>query len=326
MNTMYLKVDAEKPDPHIVEIAARLICSGEVVAFPTETVYGMGARVNDEQAIKKIFAAKGRPADNPLSVLVDSWQQAEDLVAEVHEAVPELVHHFWPGPLTLVMKARPEIPEVVRAGLPSIGVRMPNHRVALELIKACGCALAVPSANISGHPSPTTAEHVRHDMNGRIAAILDGGPTGLGIESTVLDVTVIPFRILRPGAVSYEELDGVLHGLIEVPQMSGRKVVPHYRPRARVIPFKSARDLDDIEWLVDPEAKLGIALLEDYPVSSRFSWKILIKGGINEYSKRLYEILRSADQEGVDILCLQLPEEKGMGRALVHRILSAAKR
>ncbi|MER2064495.1 MAG: L-threonylcarbamoyladenylate synthase, partial [Alkalibacterium sp.] len=191
--------------------AAQYLRNGEVVAFPTETVYGLGADATNDEAVKKIFKAKGRPSDNPLIIHISSLAQLEDYVESIPDVAKTVISHFWPGPCTLVLNKKGPIAPSVTGDLETIGVRMPDHPVALELIEKAGIPLAAPSANSSGKPSPTTALHVKRDLEGNIKAIVDGGATGVGLESTVLDLTD-PNKptILRPGGVTIEDLESIL--------------------------------------------------------------------------------------------------------------------
>lgn len=208
--TKTVKVDPNSPDIRDIERAASIIKEGGLVAFPTETVYGLGADGLRADSVEKIFQAKGRPQDNPLILHVASPDDVFRVAKEIPTTVDELIQVFWPGPLTLVLPKQPNVPDIVSAGLSTIGVRMPDNTIALTLIARSGTLLAAPSANLSGRPSPTQADHVAADMWGKVDLILDGGPTRLGVESTVLDMTENPPRILRPGSVTLEELKDVL--------------------------------------------------------------------------------------------------------------------
>ena len=192
-----------------IKKAAELIKNNETVIFPTETVYGLGANALSEEAVKKIFIAKGRPADNPLIVHISSFDDVYDFVSEVPENAKKLAKAYWPGPMTLVMKKRNNIPNVVSAGLDTVGVRLPKDKIARKLIKLSGCPIAAPSANLSGSPSPTTVEHVINDMLGRVAAIIKGKACKVGVESTVIDVTGEIPVILRPGGITSEMIKKV---------------------------------------------------------------------------------------------------------------------
>lgn len=332
MQTVYLKVDGDKPSPKIIEIAASLIRNGEVVAFPTETVYGLGANALDENAVHKIFAAKGRRLDNPLIVHVCSWEQASQLVIDTPPEVGNLVQRFWPGPLTIVACSRGNVPETVTAGQPTVAVRMPDHPVALELIRVAGVPVAAPSANISGRPSPTRAEHVKHDLNGRIAAILDGGYTGFGIESTIIDVTQKPFKILRPGAISNEQLEEVIAAELissdkAAAKGANRDSAPHYQPLVKVkaVPY-GTRINDELDSKELKGLKVGAVVVSDQQLTKEPAMLVIITEGPGEYGKKLYEIFRRADEKKLDVIIMETPPEEGFGRAVADRIKQAAQR
>ena len=245
--TLLLKVDSENPDEAKIQIAAKTIQKGGLVAFPTETVYGLGADALNSDAVLALFEAKKRPLDNPPIVHVANQSEVNRLVQEVPEKAELLMEKFWPGPLTLVFKRSSLMPNVTVAGLDTVAIRMPKHKVALALIKQSSLPIAAPSANLAGKPSPTSAKHVYDDLNGRIDVILDGGDTNIGVESTVLDVTVDPPMVLRPGGTSFEELIKVLGDVKLHPFVEALKELPlekirspgmkhrHYAPKAEVI-------------------------------------------------------------------------------------------
>ena len=331
MQTLHLKVDPNQPNPKIIEIAAALIREGETVAFPTETVYGVGSNGLDEEAVLRVFAAKGRRRDNPLLMHVMSWDQAASLVTSVPDEVLWLVKKFWPGPLTLVALSNDKVPKLVTAGLPTVGLRMPDHRVALDLIKAAGVPVAATSANLSGRPSPTSADHVKTDLNGRIAGIVNAGPTGWGIESTILDVTRKPFTILRPGAVSRERLEEVVPGLVRAARHhTGKGIIarsPHYQPNAKVIPVKKGEALVEMAQAETARGmRVGIVTVTHQNLPPYLDFVVLIRGGSAEYGRRLYEIFRMADSREIDYLFMEIPEEIGLGVAVADRIYEAARR
>lgn len=194
-----------KPTKENIEKSTKLILNDEIVAIPTETVYGLGANGLSDVAVSKIFKAKNRPQDNPLILHISDYDMMENLVYELNDEIKEFLNHFWPGPLTVVMKKKDIIPDAISCGLDTVAIRMPNNEIARSFIKQCGVPIAAPSANISGKPSPTTAEDVFTDMNGKISVILDGGLCNIGIESTVLDLTKKPYTILRPGFYTKED-------------------------------------------------------------------------------------------------------------------------
>lgn len=239
--TELLRVEPARPDQAVLQRAGEVLRQGGLVAFPTETVYGLGADALNPLAVRRIFAAKGRPADNPLIVHVAEREMLQGLVSGLPGVGRALMDRFWPGPLTLVLPKGERVPEEVTAGLPSVGIRMPDHDVALGLIAAAGVPVAAPSANRSGRPSPTTAAHVWEDLQGRVEVILDGGPTGVGVESTVVDVTGPVPVLLRPGGLPVEEIERVVGRVAIDPALRGQKVdrprapgmkYRHYAPRA----------------------------------------------------------------------------------------------
>ena len=246
MNTKIERVNPEQIDETIMEEAGRLIAEGELVAFPTETVYGLGGDALHPEAARKIYAAKGRPSDNPLIVHIADFSDMERVAREVPEAARKLADAFWPGPLTMIVWKSDAVPMATTGGMDTVAVRMPNHPVALDLIRKSGCLIAAPSANTSGRPSPTEASHVAEDLSGRIAMILDGGPVGIGIESTIIDLTESKPMVLRPGYITPQMLSGVLGeeviidpGIIAAddtrkPKAPGMKY-KHYAPKADMV-------------------------------------------------------------------------------------------
>ena len=249
METLLLQAKEEED----IRRAGQLLRQGGVVAIPTETVYGLAADATNPQAVQKIFEAKGRPQDNPLIVHIASLEELPALVRQVPDAAKKLAETFWPGPLTMIFYKSEKIPAETSAGLDTVGIRMPQHLAARQVIQAAGVPLAAPSANRSGRPSPTTAEHVMNDMKGRIDAVLDGGPCQVGVESTVVDMTGDVPRVLRPGAVTREQILRVL-GSVEVDSAVFHEVAPgevvrapgmkyrHYAPKAPVLLFEGAPD------------------------------------------------------------------------------------
>ncbi len=296
--------------------AALLIKKGEIVAFPTETVYGLGANAFDEKAVKKIFAAKGRPADNPLIVHISSIKQLNGLVDFVPKEVQILADAFWPGPLTMVMKKSQKVPAIVTAGLDSVAIRLPSNKIALNLIKKSAVPIAAPSANSSGRPSPTEAIHVKNDLNGKIKLIIDGGKCQIGLESTVLDITKKPFTILRPGKVTKEEIEGVLHEKIKInikknPEKASSPGMKykHYSPKAKVILFSKK----------DFEKKVSELKEEDIAV-------IFFNNDIESYAKEMFSLFRKYDAERYDVILVEKVAEKGLGLALMNRLKKASSK
>lgn len=323
-----------------VERAAEIIRRGGLVAFPTETVYGLGADAFNPGALAKVFRVKGRPDDNPLIVHIARQGEVHRLASRVPPAAWELARLYWPGPLTLVLPKKPEVPPAVTAGLATVAIRMPAHPVALALIKASGLPLAAPSANLSGRPSPTTAGHVLEDLAGRLEAVLEGGPCTVGLESTVLDLTGEKPVLLRPGGVTREELASIL-GEIQVPVPSradspspspGMKY-DHYAPRAPMFlvegePTQVARRIQ--EMLRENQQKgrqvgLLVTAGNQYLFEAAAAVEVLgDRENPGEIAARLYQALRSLDRAGVDIILAEGFEEAGLGLALANRLRKAS--
>lgn len=334
METLLLSADA----PGDIARAASLLREGRTVAFPTETVYGLGADATSAEAVRGIFAAKERPADNPLIVHVAHESDVARVAAAVPPVAKRLMAAFWPGPLTLVMPRAAAIPDEVTCGLPTVGVRMPDHPAARALLAAAGVPVAAPSANRSGRPSPTRAAHVVDDLGGRIAAVVDGGPTGVGLESTVLDVTLAPPVLLRPGGVTREQLEAVIgpvaeeSGKAERPRSPGQKYA-HYAPRSPLVLVAGDRAAvaAEINRLLAAERAAGRrpgVLCADEDAASFPEAEAVVTYGRRDapaqVAARLYDALRTFDRVPVDkIFAAGLPES-GLGAAIMNRLRRAA--
>lgn len=325
MKTVIIRVDPDDVRPGDLAPAAEIIRGGGLVAFPTETVYGLGADALNAGAVMKIFAAKGRPPDNPLIAHIGAVGEAERLAREIPEKAQKLMETFWGGPLTLILKKRPEVPGAVTAGLDTVAVRMPAHSAANALIKAAGTPIAAPSANLSGRPSPTLAEHVAADLFGRVDMIIDGGNAVIGLESTVVDMTGEIPAILRPGAVSADHLRAVVGDVLAgktekgAPKSPGMKHA-HYKPAAQVFIYENAADISNLD---DFERPILIYMGQK-PQTNGF-FKTYNAGETKEdYAARLFYFLRRADSDGADAVFAFLPDEKGIGAALRDRISRAA--
>ncbi len=339
MQTCYWKLQSSCDNREIFARAARLIRQGEVVAFPTETVYGLGADGLNPAAVAKIFAAKGRPNDNPLILHIADKKELLPLTAGLNANARRLSEKFWPGPLTLVVAKAPLVPAAVSAGLATVAVRFPGNKFAQEFIRACGCPIAAPSANISGRPSPTNAQDVLEDMQGKIAAVLDGGSCGIGVESTVVDTTEAVPVILRPGGVTYEmladvlgtvEIDPALHGDENFkPKAPGMKY-RHYAPKAQMYLLEGeaaallprfARNLLDegrtvgvlcsagMSARLEPDDRLQLAVWGENP---------------EQLAGDLFYLLRAFDRSLPDIILAQGVSEEGIGLAVMNRMRKAA--
>jgi L-threonylcarbamoyladenylate synthase len=301
------------------EIAAGFIRSGGIVAFPTETVYGLGANLFDPIAIKRIFEAKIRPADNPLIAHIGDVSQIDLVASEIPEAARRFMERYFPGPLTLVLPKTDKVPKVATAGLATIGVRMPSHELALRFLKACNTPVAAPSANLSGRPSPTTWQAVVEDLTGRIDCILQGDPTEIGIESTVVDCTSGIPMVLRSGGVTLEQLQSVVPETElykrrgnEKPRSPGMKH-RHYSPRADVIL------VDDLSFVTtDRSAFIG----REKPAAEFEDVKVCTSD--DEYAQSVFGFFRDCDRRGIKTIYCQKVEERGIGLALMDRLRRAA--
>lgn len=322
-------------DPSILE-AADYIKKGEVVAFPTETVYGLGADAALSGAVDKIFAAKGRPGDNPLIVHISDYPHLDNLNVDTDAIERRLMEAFWPGPLTIVLHGSFPVSSNVTAGLNTLAVRMPDHPVALALIKASGKALAAPSANLSGKPSPTKASHVMFDLNRRIAGIVDGGETGYGLESTVVEYKDGVCWILRPGGITKEQIEQLLPGTSvknesgsseEAPKSPGTKY-RHYAPETPLFLIEEDRLINEVRRARKQGKKIGVlAGSESYHDLAAEADFCLDMGSFHTpavFSSKLYSALREADEHQLDVLFCPVFEETDMGAALMNRLRKAA--
>ncbi len=312
----------------------RLINQGEVVGIPTETVYGLGADALNDDAVRKIFIAKGRPSDNPLIVHISKLEDLSPLVKEIPEKVRIMADRFWPAPLTMIMKKSEKISNVVSGNLDTVAVRMPKNEYARAIIEACGCPIAAPSANLSGSPSPTNAKYVFDDMNGRIPLIIDGGSCEIGVESTVISFAEEPPRLLRPGGVTLEEMteligeiivdDAVLNKLEDgaVASSPGMKY-KHYAPSADITIIKS--DFDTFKKLCESENDVTALVFDGE--DKMLSCPAITYGDINDgfsQSVRLFDALRELDEIGAYKVYARCPNTKGMGLAVYNRLIRSA--
>lgn len=316
---------------HII-VAAKLLQRGELVAFPTETVYGLGADATNEHAVKKIFEAKGRPSDNPLIVHVASKKQLLALVKDIPPYVETLIDTFSPGPITYVLKSKGNVAANVTAGLSTVAVRIPDNKIALSLLKSCNLPIAAPSANLSGSPSPTSAKHVLDDLDGKIAAVLDGGNAEVGVESTVVDCTGEYPVILRIGKITKEDIDKVIEATeenvineqVEKPKSPGMKY-KHYAPE---IPLILVNKQELIQKNIDKKKSEGYrvgALVSDHLAANIVADKIIAIGDNEEkMAANLYNALRSFKKEEVDYIICETFPTKTVGKAVMDRIQRAA--
>lgn len=327
MKTVYWRVNPENPEREIIIKAAELLRKQELVAFPTETVYGLGALANSSPAVASIFAAKGRPAQNPLLVHVSQIEQLEGLVEAIPDTARLLMDKFWPGPLSIILPAREEVPAIVRGGRNTVGLRMPAHPVALALIDEAG-PIAAPSANLSGRPSPLSAQHVRTDLDGKIAAVLDAGTTGIGLESTLIDLSEEKYRVLRLGGLPLQDLQELLGDNLEITGNNSDKL-PHYQTTSEIIISDNLEDyIKKQEYCWQHKKNFAI-------VTSNTMHQHIINKSVTTYqldidnsSSNLYSILREAEQAGVEILLFSpLPDDLcQVNPTLLDRIQRASKK
>ncbi|MDL4813154.1 L-threonylcarbamoyladenylate synthase [Actinomadura opuntiae] len=312
-----------------MEEAAGVLRAGGLVAFPTETVYGLGANAEDPVAVRRIFQVKGRPPSHPLIVHLGGAEHLDGWVAEVPAVARVLAERFWPGPLTLVLRRGGRVPLEATGGLETVAVRVPDHRVALALLEAFGGGVTAPSANRFGQVSPTTAGHVRAELGGGVDVVLDGGSCQVGVESTIVDATGGAPAILRPGGVTREDLQAVLGCPLEVPTAS-RVRVPgqhpsHYAPRARVVLVDPEQVVRQAELAQERGRRVGVlvppslagALVKAHAV-------VAVPGSMAAYARGLYGFLRELDQRGCDLIVASLPVEEGLGLAIANRLRRAA--
>lgn len=341
-----METSVRQADREAIEDAARLLVSGEVVAFPTETVYGLGADARSATAVARIYAAKGRPSDNPLIVHVADMEQAEQVAQWTDPLARRLAARFWPGPLTLVLPVLPgAVSDLVTAGLDTVGLRMPSHSVALQLIAASGVPVAAPSANRSGRPSPTQASHVEQDLDGRIPLILDGGSCGMGLESTVVRVVDGQMHLLRPGGITTGQLqeaagpdyrlvvaDGEeLHQAEAAPRSPGVKYT-HYAPKGELVLVDGPRVAVQ-QWIGAETAqasaagwRVGVLAFEDS--ASFYKADLVVSCGSRQHpeqaAQRLYEALRQFDEQHIDKIWAETCPDEGLGMAVMNRLRKAA--
>ena len=337
MQTQIFTIDENNIDAESINICADILKNGGLVAFPTETVYGLGADATDADAAKKIYSAKGRPSDNPLIIHVKAPEDAE-LYAYTSELYYRLAEAFMPGPLTVIMPKRDTIPSTVTGGLDSVAVRCPSHTIAKALIEAAGVAVAAPSANLSGSPSPTTGEHVISDLNGKIDAIISGGSADIGLESTIVKIDGESLCLLRPGAITYDALTCVCDdvkiaaAVTESLKENERPLSPgmkykHYAPKADFV-LLDGSETDVTSFLMNAAKNENCAILSYSEEISLLATEKIIDVGARDdlqtQAKRLFSALRDADKLDVDKIYAHLPTKDGLGLALYNRMIRAA--
>lgn len=334
MITRFCTIPADRLDVASIEEAALVIRGGGLVAFPTETVYGLGADSMNLLAIEKVFKAKGRPSDNPLIVHVADLPMANELAEEIPKKGILLSQSFWPGPLTLVVRRTSRVPGVVTAGLDTVAIRVPNHPVALSLLRKFGSGIVAPSANLSGRPSPTTAHHVLEDLNGCIDMILDAGPTRIGVESTVVDVTIDPPVILRKGGLTREAIENTIGPLADTADEQLLRRSPgsryrHYSPKGDlvIVPRGDSGRLRSIVEQLHLRSKKIACILHSIPQSEVPATVIVwnVSRLPEEFSHDLFRILRECDRLECTSIVVEAVEETGLGSAIMDRLKRAAE-
>ena len=342
METQVRRLSYSQIDETMIEEAGRIIRKGGLVAFPTETVYGLGGDALNPESSKKIYAAKGRPSDNPLIVHIADKKDLYRIVRKVPEKAKKLMEAFWPGPLTMIFYKNELVPQATTGGLDTVAVRMPSDRIAAAFIRAAGGFVAAPSANVSGRPSTTTAAHVEEDLSGRIEMILDGGQAVIGLESTIVDMSVEPPVILRPGAVTKEMMEAVI-GPLEVdkaiiapdsgvkPKAPGMKY-RHYAPRADLAVVEGSTEaviaaINQLAEEAEAEGKrVGIIATDE--TKDRYPKGLVLSLGARkheeEIAQHLFEVLRDFDETDVDCIYSEAFDEASIGPAIMNRLLKAA--
>lgn len=346
METKIVKINPDNIDEAAkeqLEEASKLLRAGELVAFPTETVYGLGGDALFEEAAAKIYAAKGRPSDNPLIVHVSDIEQVDTIAADVSDKARALMEKFWPGPLTIVFNKKPVVPYGTTGGLDTVAVRMPSHEVARMLIRTSGVLIAAPSANISGRPSPTRASHVYDDMNGRIPMIIDGGSVGIGIESTIVDMTGDVPVILRPGAITEKmlkecvgqvEIDKAILGPMKEgvrPKAPGMKY-KHYAPEAELTIFEGEEQkvVEHINSLIRESSDKGLktGVIASDETKDKYCSEYVLSVGTRKddrtIARNLYDVLRRFDELEVDLIYGESFTDDSLGYAIMNRLNKAA--
>jgi L-threonylcarbamoyladenylate synthase len=345
MKTVVWHVDDVSPDLELIRKAARIIRSGGLVAFPTETVYGLGVDALNAEAVSALFEAKKRPLDNPPIVHVSDRRMVRRLARTVSGEARKLMEEFWPGPLTLIFERSEVVPDVTVAGLDTVAVRMPKHRVALALIEESDCPIAAPSANLAGRPSPTLAKHVLEDLNGRIDGLLDAGPTRIGVESTVLDLTVYPPQILRPGGTPYDVLKKSIGNVELNPVVASVRALPvetarspgikhkHYAPRADMVLVEGevqavvGKVKELAERFLQEGMKVGILCTDETALG--YAGVSVVKSlgsreNVAVIARNLFAKLREFDETAVDVILAEGLPMEGLGLAVMNRLRKAS--
>ena len=341
VKTEVLRINSKKPDDGIIERASSLIRSGEIVAFPTETVYGLGANALDPLAISKIYQIKGRSSDNPLIIHIGDLNMLSGLVSTISPREMRMIKKFWPGPITLIFKKSKSVPKITTGGLGTVAVRMPRNKIALALIKRSGLPIAAPSANLSGKPSPTNASHVKEDLNGKVKLILDGGRTEIGIESTVIDMTPRIPVILRPGGISKERIEdeigevrfhdtllGIRSKSKKINKSPGMKY-RHYSPNARVVIVEGSKTraeekIIELTKKLKNDGKRVSIMTTNRSLKPNANIVQFLGNNLDTIARNLFANLRKADKDHIDVIVVQGINYNNTGFAIMNRLKKAA--
>jgi L-threonylcarbamoyladenylate synthase len=340
-----IKIDSQKPEKELIEKAIQVIKRGGLVAFPTETVYGLGVNALDKEAVRKIFEVKGRPLDNPIIVHIADFSELSKLVKKIPAEAKILAKKFWPGPLTLILLKKKVVPNKVTARGNTVAIRMPKNEIALELIKRVGVPIAAPSANLAGRPSPTTAQHVFEDLGKKVDLIIDGGKTEIGVESTVVDLTISPPQILRPGGISFEELKKIIkdiqyHSNLLGEKFQGKTKSPgmkyrHYAPETPLILVggysenRVLRIKELIKKYQKQNKRVGVLASLETKEFYKEANLVLVPGSkkrLKTVAKNLFKIFREFDKKGLDIILAETFPKKEIGFAVMNRLEKASSK
>jgi len=344
MRTVVEKVDFHCPSQEVIQKAANILRQGGLVAFPTETVYGLGGNGLDKEVCKKIYAAKGRPSDNPLILHISQISELRPIVKEIPPMAEKIMEAFWPGPITLIFKKADCVPLEITGGFDTVAVRFPSHPTACAIIHQAGFPIAAPSANSSGKPSPTRASHVEYDLGGKIDMIVDGGPTEVGLESTIIDVSGERAMLLRPGVITREMIEDVIGDILVDPAVTAKpeqNLVPkapgmkytHYSPKAMVLLVKgSSRDAvaEKINAMAKESEEAGktVGIMATEQTKALYSYGTILSVGDREKPEtigaNLFNLLRKFDYLGIDVIYSEVFEETGEGMAIMNRLNKAA--
>lgn len=344
-NAHVVKVNPDEPDIESIRLAAEIIKKGGLVAFPTETVYGLGANALDEDAVNSIFTIKKRPSTDPIIVHISEMKQLETVVREVPELAYRLAERFWPGPLTMIMQRNDKVPSNVSAGLPTVAVRMPSHKISVALIRESGVPIAAPSANIFSRPSSTKAQHIIDDFSDTVDMIIDGGDATIGVESTVIDLTSTPPKLLRPGGTPMEDLQELIPDLQFGPKYikleeskastSPGMLTKHYSPKAQLFLIRGPVTKSRTRLYQIAEEKLGkgkqvgvLVPTEDIPYLNALDVKILDLGSeldLESVARNLFSGMRELDNQELDVILVRSLNSDGLGLAILDRMIRASE-